>query len=252
VLRPIGTLCCALAQLLYAFPRPCSTRYGRHGRDTGERIFPENHCAYPRSRGLSEHRAFSCEECCIPVHMQGWGDQWEEDFWPKMSAMGGHQRLCRRCEHDDCNIAVFKRTLLSILHSTREKNHLFGHKNRMVQPDSLNVVLTPYENISSQSERISLFDRQSKERSLCSSVTPSPPAASPRAAPAVQAARPQPPILSVRCGASRRPASGIQRWPAAGARRVGRPRARASAGRMAAGWHGVGGRGRWKRPSLNF
>jgi hypothetical protein len=138
-------------------------------------------------------------------------------FWPKMSAMGGHQRLCRRCEHDDCNIAVFKRTLLSILHSTREKNHLFGHKNRMVQPDSLNVVLTPYENISSQSERISLFDRQSKERSLCSSVTPSPPAASPRAAPAVQAARPQPPILSVRCGASRRPAGGIQRWPAAGA-----------------------------------
>src|SRR5262249_49261075 len=44
-----------------------------------------------------------------------------------------------------------------------------------------------------------------------------PRAASPRAAPAVQAARPQPPVLSVRCGASRRPAGGIQRWPAAGA-----------------------------------
>ena len=64
----------------------------------------------------------------------------------------------------------------------------------------------------------------------------------------MQAARPQPPILSVRCGASRRPAGGIQRWPAAGAGRAGRPQARASAGRMAAGWHGVGGRGRWKRP----
>ena len=60
--------------------------------------------------------------------------------------------------------------------------------------------------------------------------------------------RPQPPVLSVRCGASRRPAGGIQRWPAAGAGRAGRPQARASAGRVAAGWHGVGGRSRWKRP----
>ena len=25
----------------------------------------------PRSRGLSEHGVFSCEECCIPAHMQG-------------------------------------------------------------------------------------------------------------------------------------------------------------------------------------
>ena len=75
-----------------------------------------------------------------------------------------------------------------------------------------------------------------------------PRAASPRAAPAVQAARPQPPVLSVRCGASRRPAGGIQRWPAAGAGRAGRTQARASAGRVAAGWHGVGGRSRWQRP----
>src|SRR5262245_28481727 len=59
-----------------------------------------------------------------------------------------------------------------------------------------------------------------------------PPAASPRAAPAVQAARPQPPVLSVRCGASRRPAGGIQRWPAAGAGRAGRPQAR----HQRAGW----------------
>jgi hypothetical protein len=29
----------------------------------------------PRSRGLSEHGVFSCEECCIPAHMQGWGYQ---------------------------------------------------------------------------------------------------------------------------------------------------------------------------------
>ena len=74
------------------------------------------------------------------------------------------------------------------------------------------------------------------------------PSSLPRAAPAVQAARPLPPVLSVRCGASRRPAGGIQRWPAAGVGRAGRPQARASAGRVVAGWQGVGGRSRWKRP----
>src|SRR5262249_5773931 len=75
-----------------------------------------------------------------------------------------------------------------------------------------------------------------------------PPAASPRAAPAGQAARPQPLILSGCCGARRRPAGGSQGWPAAGAGRAGRPQARASAGRVAARWHGVGGPSRWKRP----
>jgi hypothetical protein len=79
-------------------------------------------------------------------------------------------------------------------------------------------------------------------------IEATPRAASPRAAPAVQAARPLPPVLSVRCGACRRPTGGIQRWPAAGAGRAGRPQARASAGRVAAGWQGVGGRSRWKRP----
>jgi hypothetical protein len=44
-----------------------------------------------------------------------------------------------RCEHDGWNIAVFKRTLLSILLSQSSKHHLFGRKNRLVQPDSLNV-----------------------------------------------------------------------------------------------------------------
>ena len=83
---------------------------------------------------------------------------------------------------------------------------------------------------------------------LSSRLNQSPRAASPRAAPAVQAARPQPPVLSVRCGASRQPAGGIQRWPAAGTGRAGLPQARAAAGRVAAGWHGVGGRGRWQRP----
>src|SRR5262245_27142440 len=77
------------------------------------------------------------------------------------------------------------------------------------------------------------------------SVTPGslPPSSSSRAGCPLPA-----PVLSVRCGASRRPAGGIQRWPAAGAGRAGQPRARASAGRVAAGWHGVGGRSRWKRP----
>jgi hypothetical protein len=35
----------------------------------------EKNTLYPRSRGLSEHGVFSCEECCIPAHMQGWGYQ---------------------------------------------------------------------------------------------------------------------------------------------------------------------------------
>ena len=71
--------------------------------------------------------------------MQGWGDQWEEDFGTK----GQHWVVTRDstwwCEHDDCNIAVFTRTLLSILHCLSRQNHFFGRKNRMVQPDSLNV-----------------------------------------------------------------------------------------------------------------
>ena len=93
----------------------------------------------PRLRGLSEHGVFSCEECCIPAHMQGWGDQLEEDCGKKYQRWLVTRDSAWRCEHDGCNIAVFTRTLLSILHSQSRKNHLFGRKNRMVQPDSLNV-----------------------------------------------------------------------------------------------------------------
>src|SRR5262245_16512093 len=71
---------------------------------------------------------------------------------------------------------------------------------------------------------------------LSSRLNQSPPAASPRAAPAVPAARPQPPVLSVPGGADRRPAGDRQ-----GVRRgVGRPP-------PARGGRG----GRWKRP-FNF
>src|SRR5215475_8277378 len=71
---------------------------------------------------------------------------------------------------------------------------------------------------------------------LSSRLNQSPPAASPRAAPAVPAARPQPPVLSVPCGADRRPAGDRQ-----GVRRgVCRPP-------PARGGRG----GRWKRP-FNF
>jgi uncharacterized protein len=65
------------------------------------------------------------------------------------------------------------------------------------------------------------------------------PQSSPAAAPAAPSPGSRP------GGAGLRPACGRQRWPAAGAGRAGRPQARASAG---AGWQGVGGRGRWKRP----
>src|SRR5262245_52021692 len=55
---------------------------------------------------------------------------------------------------------------------------------------------------------------------LSSRLNQSPPAASPRAAPAVPAARPQPPVLPVPCGADRRPAGDRQ---ACGAGCAGRP-----------------------------
>jgi Beta/Gamma crystallin len=71
--------------------------------------------------------------------MQEWGYQWEEDFGKKYQRWVVTRDFAWRCEHDGCNIAVFKRTLLSILHSQSRNNHLFGHKNRMVQSDSLNV-----------------------------------------------------------------------------------------------------------------
>ena len=38
------------------------------------RLFRAIQFSNPRSRGLSEHGAFSCEECCIPAHLQGWGE----------------------------------------------------------------------------------------------------------------------------------------------------------------------------------
>src|SRR5215218_6081843 len=71
----------------------------------------------PRSRGLSEHGAFSCEERCIPAHMQGWGYRLEEDCGQKCQRWVVTRDAAWRCEHDDCNIAVFTRTLSSILHS---------------------------------------------------------------------------------------------------------------------------------------
>src|SRR5262249_61960347 len=54
----------------------------------------------------------------------------------------------------------------------------------------------------------------------------------PRAVPGAQAARHQPPVLSVPCGAGLWPAGCRQGWPAAGAGRASSPRA------------GVGGNGR--------
>jgi hypothetical protein len=75
----------------------------------------------------------------MPAHRQGWGYQVEEDFGKKCQRWVVTRDSAWRCEHDGCNIAGFKRTLLSILHSQSRNNHLFGHKNRLVQPDSLHV-----------------------------------------------------------------------------------------------------------------
>jgi hypothetical protein len=44
--------------------------------------------------GLNEHGVFSCGACCILAHMYGWEYPLEEDFGPKVSTMGSHQRRC--------------------------------------------------------------------------------------------------------------------------------------------------------------
>src|SRR5262252_3308095 len=72
----------------------------------------------PRSRGLSEHWVFFCGECCIPAHVQGWRYQ----GWVVTRDLAGH------CEHDGYNISVFKRTLLSSLHSKPRKITSSGAK----------------------------------------------------------------------------------------------------------------------------
>src|SRR5690242_4900410 len=79
--------------------------------------------------------------------MQGGGYQWEKDFGKKCQRWVVTRDAAWRCEHAGCNIAVFKRTLLSILHSQASKNHFFGRKNRMVQPDSLNAGCNGYKPI---------------------------------------------------------------------------------------------------------
>ena len=78
-----------------------------------------------------------CSPSLMPTCKGGY--QSEEDFGKKCQRWVVTRDSAWRCEHDGCNIAVFKRTLLSILHSQSRKNSLFGRKNRMVQPDSLNV-----------------------------------------------------------------------------------------------------------------
>ena len=75
----------------------------------------------PRSRGLCDHGVFSCEECYIPAHVQGEGDQWEEDFGTKCQRWVVTRDSAWRWKRDDCNMAVFTRTLLSILHSPWRK-----------------------------------------------------------------------------------------------------------------------------------
>jgi len=76
----------------------------------------------PRSRGLNEHEVFSCEEYCIPAHMQGWRYLLEEDLVKKCQQWMATRDSPWRCEHEGYNIAIFKRTLVSILPSQTRKN----------------------------------------------------------------------------------------------------------------------------------
>src|SRR5438067_5014193 len=76
----------------------------------------------PRSRGLSEHRVFSCEECGFPAHVPGWRDHWEAHLCLQCQAQRVPRDTAGRCEPVDCNMTVFRRTLLSILHSVVLEN----------------------------------------------------------------------------------------------------------------------------------
>ena len=118
---------------------PATTpRMNRGGRASSARMIKPARSS-PRSRGRSEHGVFSYEECCISAHMPGWGHQLRADFCKKCQRWVVTRDSAWCCEHDGCNNAVFKRTLLSVIHSQARNNHLFERKNRMVQPDSLNV-----------------------------------------------------------------------------------------------------------------
>jgi len=75
----------------------------------------------PRSRGLNEHGGFSCAKCCLPAHKQGWGNPWEAEVGKKCPRWVVTRDAAWRCKPDNGNIAVFKRTLLSILHANRGK-----------------------------------------------------------------------------------------------------------------------------------
>src|SRR5262245_45445645 len=37
----------------------------------------------PRSRGLNEHRVFSCAKCCLPAYKPEWGNPWEAEVGKK-------------------------------------------------------------------------------------------------------------------------------------------------------------------------
>src|SRR5215468_291602 len=70
----------------------------------------------PRSRGLNEHRVFSCGEGCIPALSARVEIPIGGGFWSKKSQQGVTARESAwRCEHEGYNITVFKRTLLSVL-----------------------------------------------------------------------------------------------------------------------------------------
>src|SRR5262249_50052352 len=76
---------------------------------------------------------------------------------------------------------------------------------------------------------------------LSSRLNQSPRAAAPRAAPAVQAARPQPPVLSVRCGANRRHPALASPWRGACGPTPGAGNQRAGWQQGDRGWSAAGG-----------
>src|SRR5205823_8047802 len=99
----------------------CETESSARLAHAGLTILDAARSCDPRSRGLSEHRVFSCEECGFPAHVPGWRDHWEAHLCLQCQAQRVPRDTAGRCEPVDCNMTVFRRTLLSILHSQVKK-----------------------------------------------------------------------------------------------------------------------------------
>ena len=118
-------------RLLAEFPHLRRRFWGRHvwGRgsfcrssgNVTDEVIKASMAQQSHDSGLNEHGVFSCAKCCLPAHKQGWGNPWETEVGKKCPRWVVTRDAAWYCKPDNGNIAVLKRTLLSILHSNRGK-----------------------------------------------------------------------------------------------------------------------------------